>query len=92
LGERLLNTVVLKPERFLRLLSEGIQMLGPAFIQILVLTGSLAVALRVPWQADLAEALPFSASESDQDTEFPLDIHAIVKRLKEGRGNVRVER
>jgi hypothetical protein len=88
LGERLLNTLVLKPERFLRLLSEGVQMLGPAFIQALVLTESLTVALRVPWQEDLAENLPFSVPESDRDVEFPLDIHGVVKRLKEEIGAV----
>jgi len=78
LPERLLNTLVSIPDRFIRFLSSGVKELGPAFVQCLVLSDvPLPIELDIPGRADLNDELPYKALASNKDIRFPHNARAI---------------
>jgi len=78
LPERLLNTLVLVPDRFIRFISSSVKELGPAFAQCLVLCGTpLPIELDIPGRADLNDKLPYRSIASDKDIAFSLSARAI---------------
>ena len=78
LPERLLNTLVLVPDRFIRFISSGVKQLGPAFAQCLVFCGTpLPIELDIPGRADLNDKLPYKSIASDDDIAFSLSARAI---------------
>jgi hypothetical protein len=83
-ANRILNTSVLEPEPFSMALGQAIRDLGPRFIQCLIVSGiRLDGFLRAPWQEDLSKELPFTVPKNtEQDSDFPLDVYSILKDLQ----------
>jgi hypothetical protein len=83
LADRVLNTSVLEPDPFSLALGQAIRELGPLFIQCLIVSGiPLNEFLRAPWQQELTTDLPFTVPKMDYDSEFPRDVHSILKDLQ----------
>jgi hypothetical protein len=82
LPERLLNTPVLVPDRFIRLLSLGIKALGAAFAQCLVLCRTpLPIELQLPGRDELSDQLPYTSLSGDEDSTFSLGARSLKEEI-----------
>lgn len=87
IDERFLNTPIV-PDPFLVLLNYSVRELGPTFVQCMVLCGTpLPVDMDIPGRKDLQDELPYQKLDITKDIEFPKDVHAIEKHLREQYSN-----
>ncbi len=83
IGQRLLNTSVLVPDRFLQMLNAGIKVLGIVFVQCMVLCGlPLPIKMDIPGRENLSDQLPYKKLDLKKDIEFPWDVNAIADDLQ----------
>lgn len=82
--DRLENTLVPVRNPFITSLYNGVNALGPAFAQCLVLCGTpLPITLEeLPGSLDLSNKLPYMPFDSSEDTEFPKDVGRIVNEIQ----------
>jgi hypothetical protein len=83
IGQRLLNTPVLVPDRFLQLLNDSVKSLDLILAQCMVLCGMpLPMKMNIPGYEFLSDQLPYRKLDPEDDMEFSRNVPAIVNSVR----------